>query len=172
MLIPERKFCQESKLARERKAFILKSKFQEQGITAWDFKKAVKRMAAKYLENAFSSQTSACCSWSHLPYLLPSNFQGSMALSVLNDSHSVQLRKSPPSPAGSPGNCLEVSFFLEVAWLPTGREGGCLWSWEHSPGWTIHAWWAAHMVTGSHGSMGHLCSCVLAIWLALNNHNS
>lgn len=78
---------------------------------------------------------------------------------------SVQLRTSPSSPAGSPENCLEVSFFLEVAWLPAGREGGCLWSDEHFLGWPIHGWWAAHLARGSHGREAPVCTCVFARWL-------
>lgn len=109
-------------------------------------------------------QTWACPSLSHLPCPFPSNFQGSPALYVLNGRAQCSVRKSPSSPAGSPGNCLEVSFFLEVAWLPMG-------SWEHSPGRTIRGRWAEHMATGSLCSVRHLRVCLLAIWPPLDKHN-
>lgn len=80
--IPERQSHQESKLAQERKAYILKSKFQWQGMTPWD------TLSTNFLISAFSS-------WSHLPGPLPSTLQGWMALSVLNDSAQCSAKEIP-----------------------------------------------------------------------------
>lgn len=87
-------------------------------------------MTAEYLENAFNqfADLGLPLSLPHLSGPFPSYFQGWPALSVLNGSAQCSAKEIPPSPAGSPGNCLEVSFFLEVARLATVRRGGCLWS--------------------------------------------
>lgn len=137
-------------------------------MTPWDFKELSKEWwPHKYVEYAFtqfSELSLLLLVTSPLPF--PSNLQQLNGFVCFEWQCSVQLRTSPSSPAGSPENCLEVSFFLEVAWLPAGREGGCLWSDEHFLGWPIHGWWAAHLARGSHGREAPVCTCVLfARWL-------
>ena len=129
VLIPGRESHQGSKLAKEKKAYFLESKFQQQVMTAGDHQELSKGWQPNTLKMLSTNLwTSVCPSLSHLLCPFPPISQAPQLCLFWMAGHSVQLRKSPPSPAGSPGNCLEVSFFLKVAWLPTGREGDCLWS--------------------------------------------
>lgn len=77
-----------------------------------------------------------------------------------------QRRKSSPSPAGSPGNCLEVSFFLqEAASLSTGREGGYISGTPLANLWLI----ADHRATDSLCSLrpsGCMCFLHGLLWVS------
>lgn len=164
--IPERESHQESRLAKERKRPIVWNLNSNSKLWLLEISKSCQKNGGQtntwnMLSPNFPS--SAFSSWSHLPWPFPQISNAEWFCLFWMTVHSVQLRTSPCSPGGSPENCLEVSF-LEVAWLPSSKQGGCLWSKEHFLSWPIHEWWAAHLVRGSHGSKRLLCVPVCLLY--------
>lgn len=99
VLIPGRESHQGSKLAKEKKAYFLESKFQQQVMTAGDHQELSKGWQPNTLKTLSTKlQTSACPS---LPLLcpFPSYFPGSPALSVLNGRAQCSAKEIPSFPS-------------------------------------------------------------------------